>query len=113
MTRRIINYSGMTEKEGDAKALRDLREYLGLGKYAMLIRAVRKSSDIRVIDVMIALDIAGVEGRPVQAFLRHYMPKRWAEFQLIHKDKFAEARVIVDFEEKPTHRPDPSSSKIN
>jgi hypothetical protein len=73
-----ISYSNISKDQQDAKALNDIREYLGNAKYKLISEATQKYS-MDQIDMFLGL--AGVRGFPVFAFMRaHYSIKdydRW------------------------------------
>lgn len=64
-----IKYDG-TEQEKDAKAIEDIKEYLGEDKYSILVALAKSEAHIDYVENI--LGFAGIQGYPVNAFLRTY-----------------------------------------
>lgn len=72
MTHYEIDYSTMPEgAEKDAKAVADIREYLGAKPWLALMElAAKETTTIQTLHLN--LSFCGVQGFPVSAFLRTY-----------------------------------------
>jgi hypothetical protein len=68
-------------ENADDKAIEDLKDYLGPRRWAM-IEGLSQEEGMTFEQINIALGFAGVQGTPVTAFGRKYMPesyRQWAE----------------------------------
>lgn len=72
-----IDYSAMPLLAADAKALKDMRSYLGTKSYKAAIQMARTHSPAQTRNTLAF--IVGVEGYPVEALLRAFNPETIAE----------------------------------
>ena len=74
-----IDYSCYSPEMAEQKALNDLREYLGEAQYTRLVKQVSRwpDTDDSATHIRTALGmVAGVEGYPVEVFIKRYLHKQ-------------------------------------
>ena len=80
MTRYTIDYSTLPENEREAKALNDVKFYLGKKEFNRLVKVFRAENekapvDLRTFEVNLAFFV-GIEGHyPIRAFYKHVFPE--------------------------------------
>jgi hypothetical protein len=84
-----INYNGLTRYQADEKAIEDIREYLTVKQWDIIMQSVGqmnadKEKSFQAINFM--LSFTGVQGYPVHAFGRRYCLKKYREWMASEPD---------------------------
>lgn len=71
MTHYTMSYAGLTDVEKSAKALQDIKDYLGEDKFESTTEIMRNEMIPYEQFVMAMSVMAGIQGYPVQAWYEH------------------------------------------
>lgn len=71
MTHYNVNYAGLTDVEKSAKALQDIKDYLGEDKFESTTEIMRNGMIPYEQFTMAMMFMAGIEGYPVKAWYEH------------------------------------------
>lgn len=72
-----ISYANVPEKQKDAKAIKDIKDYIAPEQWDILMQLVGdKTMPLTQIDI--ALHFCGVQGFPIFAFMRKYRPEDYS-----------------------------------
>lgn len=97
MTHYTIDYSGLSNREKDSKALQDVKDYLG-DRFPILEEILLDKEGHTLKGCEISISFAGIQGPPVFALLRKY---RLEEFRAWMADDSLEGSIQTDEEGFP------------
>lgn len=74
MTHYDVSYAGLEGDEKQAKALQDIREYMGDDKFVKVCLELRKGGKPEFESFQTACSFGGIQGYPVRALYEHLWP---------------------------------------
>jgi len=77
-----IDYSGLSEKQAKAKALRDIKEYLGTRRFNKIEADLKASAPIKRASFVFMLGFAGIQGFPAHVWYERLWPQ--ADMHMFH-----------------------------